>query len=368
MPERPFGCCAQTGSDPFFGPPLLRGGVGPPIGLLHLPPGLVRGRSASDRRSPASGHAGPSLAHGVLKGFTLIEMMIVIGIIVVLVAIALPTAFSMLKESRIKQTRATMSVLETAIEQFMAETPFKPCGSTLRSLPSGMFPPTTVPGSRLTEVFLNLPPSPTTAFAPNPLALNTYTYNPSVSAFTFPATMDNDAETVAKFVRLLNIMKPLSSPGFAPAAQWRIQRDISESYSSIECLWFALKTACTSSEKILDRLPPSAIANLDKDFAYFDANANGTYDPAVGGVPNEDAPGRRPVDLMEVLDAWKKPLRYAIREAVYDSTNPRCAGCLNQECSVIGLKWELRSAGDDEEFSLPFTDADQSDDVILQGP
>jgi prepilin-type N-terminal cleavage/methylation domain-containing protein len=319
-------------------------------------------------------------------GFTLIEMMIVVGIIVVLVAIALPTAYSVLGSSRGKQTLATMNTIAAAIEQFNRDNPFA-FFQNQRVLRQITFPCTPTPktvnyalgsssGSGYTPLFGRYPPSPTTAMSIDPAHPDTFVGGGvGLTSPPYPATKEEDTDlptgatsqavTLTKFFRLIYVMngEEFASPDLSP---WIMlndkgQRNTSTAqtypkpYASIECLIYALRELSPGARNIIDKLPASVLVNTDKDFVFHDTGPGGTPD---GAFQTDE----RQATLFEVVDAWKKPLRYAIREEWPDICNP------NNLISGYRFKWELRSAGEDGIFAPPFTEANKSDDVILQGP
>jgi type II secretory pathway pseudopilin PulG len=292
-------------------------------------------------------------------------MMIVMGIIAVLVAIALPTAFSMIKDGRIKQTKSTMDTIAAAIERFNRDNPFTNNKRTIRQITFAGTPPT-VTDYDIRMIFDRYPPSPTTAFSIDPANPQTFVSGGlGLPSPPYPATKEDDTElpagaselnTRTKFLRLIYVMNGRDFISTDPAP-WTMRNDKNMSntssslnyakpYASIECLIYTLREFSSGARDIIDKLPASALTNLDKDFVFQDANANGVFET------NE-----RQATLFEVVDAWKKPLRYAIRERWQPT-----------KISGFAFKWELRSAGEDGVFALPFRDADQSDDVILQGP
>jgi len=327
LPGRPFGCSAQKGPDPFFRP-----------------------------------------------AFTLVEMMVVIGILAVLVSLVMSTASSLLANSRATQTKATMHIIEAAIEQFIRDGALNTVAG--RQMRQNVWDSTRIdPYSRM---FNQYPPSPTAAFAPDPAALATFTKylvppnpTPPNPAPPYPAITAENTETIAKFIRLLNVMNGLDVSLTPPSTPWIMRNNnvpaqqitaaaqgYTENYPSIECLIFALRQFSPSARDIIDRLPSSILTNLDKDFAYHD-----TMPVVSGGLDGSYQNGEEQATLFEVLDAWKQPLRYAIREPIRDpnATDPGAP-------PIAPLRWELRSAGQNGEFSPPFTEESQSDDVIVQGP
>jgi prepilin-type N-terminal cleavage/methylation domain-containing protein len=344
------------------------------------------------------------------SAFTLVEVMVVMGILAVLVVLALSTASSLLADSRAKQTKATMKVLDAALEQFIRDYPFSDKGHSdpvnshiLRQLivPNSAPPPTNwtvncaisrsyAPdslGSMCVSLFDRYPPCPLTAFAPNPALLL-----PPIG-FTdtrpLPDTHDDDPITAFKFSRLINVMKGFDIP-LHPSVKspWWMRNDqgaqigllaslpssahthYAEHYSSIECFFFTLYEFSPAARKILDQLQGKpALANLDKDFTFHDVTNNRCdAEPNASFDSNCLEERKTQVPLYEVLDAFPtdeyprgRPIRYAIREAIRTSTDPNAP-------PAAPIKWELRSAGVDGVFAPPFTDESGSDDVVLQGP
>ena len=129
-------------------------------------------------------------------------------------------------------------------------------------------------------------------------------------------------------------------------------------YASIECLLLFLRTFSPDAAKIIADLPSSAISNLDHDVAFEDPNNN--KEPDVDSTTGE--PLEKAIELFEVLDAWRRPIRYAITEPIFDAVTGQV---------IFPARWELRSAGQDGVFALPFVEAHRgidTDDVVLSGP
>jgi type II secretory pathway pseudopilin PulG len=312
-------------------------------------------------------------------------MLIAVGILAALTVIALTAAASLIADSRAKQTKATMRIVEAAIQQFIRDNPFGNCKAvewqTLRAAPNSYTdadpktkpwiveyklsgPPQRLNGACRDSVRLPLferfPPCPLTTFSPSPNETANYTRSSGPPQIPpYPGSADQELDTQAKFIRLINIMRGSDLSSVSERLYWKIVPNYvnrTENYASIECLLYALSEFSPGARRIMDQLEGKPVlGNLDKDFTYEDAGP-----PAVNAFNGRFDPGERQVPLYEILDGWKRPIRYALLEAMKaDISNPTQGS---------GIKWELRSAGDDGIFSPPFTPADRSDDVILQGP
>jgi len=279
------------------------------------------------------------------RGFTLIEILVVIGILSILVALALPAATSLLEGSKARKTLATMQTVESAIGLYGNDNPFGADRTPLREVP--------VTGGGYARqyyrtLFGRVPPSPTAPFAPD---------RDNLSDYDTPGDEDLEElpETRLKFQRLIQMYlsreqdpDPNAEKLDPPPPTWEKKPPLNlttNDYSTIECLYLFLTQCSPTAKQALDRLPDSARANLDKD--YLEKN---------GDTEN-------PVVLYEIVDAWGRPLRYSAKWRHIDSTGEQTFPAL----------WELRSAGPNGAFAEPFADDDakdtlgQGDDVVLKG-
>jgi len=260
------------------------------------------------------------------RAFTLVEVMVVVGILVILMVIAIPVATGLLDSQRGRQTLATMDTLRVAIEQFADEAPIRGEGK----LGTGTVHPYEV-------VFGRYPASPTSAVLPAEGWPSTNRY---------PVTEEAAPETREKFDLLVRAFTKYSgglhpSPGDSPE----------HDDNTIECLVLFLNTFSPQASQTLQHIQASVMTNEDRDLAYRieDIAAPEAY----------DADEHEAVDLFEVRDGWKRPMRYAVLSPQLNT----------QGQTVLPARWELRSAGADGQFAeLPFTPEEESDDVVLRGP
>ncbi len=313
------------------------------------------------------------------RGFTMIELMIVVGIIAILGSLILPTASRLIENSKISNTKRTMEIVQNAINKYKERNPLG--NSTLwknalknyfGTLPPDFFqwdPDTTkyeyfLPTSDdngngiwdLREVYNNeqLPPG----YEGNPtLPLPGGRYNPVILCGDF-----------SKSVAMTNGVIRRTSNGWEVATKATPGPDYSAiDYRSIEALYLYITELCPEGKDILKKVP---LGNKDtcSGAACPDAVIFGLKDPNVmptEALPMNDARARV-VDLNEVLDAWGRPLRYQVRPyrsmvEGEDDSGPVTSAVPN------AWQWELRSAGADEQFSPMFSDEPQSDDVVLRG-
>ena len=253
------------------------------------------------------------------SSFTLVELIVAMSILVLLVAITVPVASSLIKGAKVKNTLVTLQVLQSAIAEYAHERPMQADSSQISPAASGNDPNTYF------NLFGNYPPSPI-----SPFDLVMATIPPP------PLGSDSDVPTTStKFNQLLDTY--LNHATRSP--------NTDDAYASAEALVLFLRTLSPGAEAILNKLPDGRLTNQDGD---------------VVQIPHGQPPVQvELVDLFEVVDAWGHPIRYAVSPAVEVT-----AGHVH----VLRWEWELRSAGPDETFSAMFTPEDQSDDVILRGP
>lgn len=301
-------------------------------------------------------HPLPRVTH--TPAFTLVEMMVVIGILALLIALIVPVTTSLLERNKRSQTLATMKVLEQAIAAFSNVRPLAKAG-TVRLRPTGQPSPHDWAPESVSAVFGSLPPTPTSRLVnpmKDPLDF-TIVLPPWGDARSY--TVDGSVDTTAKFGFLLALVKngpweykrkdPTQGTTNWAQINW-LGPDPAKDAASIECLVFCLNELCTESRSILSQLPAASKVNDDKDMA---------YENLVNPTAHKPEETEKMIDLIEIIDAWKRPLRYAVKEpAIPDPITGAAA---------YPATWELRSAGPDGLFADPFTAEDVSDDVILKG-
>gem|GEM_PF-1363684 len=314
------------------------------------------------------GRAAASVRHWWPRvGFTLIEMMVVVGILALLIAIIAPVTASLLERNKRSQTLATMKVLEQGITAFSNARPLARSGY-VRLRPTGQPAPNDWRAERLSDVFGTLPPTPTGRILDPRL-------DPIDLRVVLPAWSSSDVwtgettgETAVKFGFLLGTVKNgpwehLRRDPTKPGSWAWVAPDPGRDAASIECLVFCLNELCAESRLIVNQLPAASKANEDKDIAFENTINWNAHLPDVsygaGGVIVPEKTEKM-VDLTEIIDAWKRPLRYSVKEPVgWDPIADKYA---------YQASWELRSAGPDGVFAGPFSSEDVSDDVILKGP
>ena len=234
--------------------------------------------------------------------------MVVIGIIGLLLAIAVPVSVGVVKSSQAKATEATLETVKAAIEAFQNEKPLRELGWVFDP-PTGPSDPS---GGACYRLFGPLPPSPATLLthkstSPDPDLLISGPETDPVSLMSSRvADMTRD-----KFVDNTNgILRGYLGAGYVGTP------DAAAQYATSECLLIFLRTFSPQAKVITDRLG-KAMTNDDGDSI----------------VRNNQTQ-----DLNELRDTWGNPVRYTV---LYVGR-------------VVGgdlYRWELRSAGADGKFA-----------------
>ncbi len=123
------------------------------------------------------------------RGFTLVEMTIVVGILAMILAIAVPTFLRAVTRAKENRIRADLSAIRSAMKQFYLDTSGYPTSlNQLSTFPSGPTLPGTYSASPVTLVSADWRGPYLTVIPTDPIAKTPYTYNSSAFPPTVSAT------------------------------------------------------------------------------------------------------------------------------------------------------------------------------------
>ncbi len=240
-------------------------------------------------QSPRSNRA--NARSSLRPGFTLIELMVVIGIIVVLIAAVVTGGSALMERARVSSTRATMEVVSTAIDQFAREEP-PLTKSRQRDGSNNLF--------TYADRFGVYPPDALGLFSDEGLTGDSATGR---SLAPGGATVVPDP-TSAQY-------PPLSytrSEDLAPAELQLEHRDIA-------AMWLAIHLYSPAGREILSQIPKKhlaegAIDSTGKPAQFLDRDGDGQWS---GGGDDLAIPW--------IVDEWGHPLAYYAHRS-FNSANP----------------------------------------------
>lgn len=303
----------------------------------------------------------------------MLEMLIVVGVIAILLAIAIPGGIYASNKAKKNSTLSNMEVLANAIQQFSDENPLPFHDSDDRSLKNakmsyGRFPPDwySVKDTDNPELF---------DFATNDTNRNfrwdfgetwhrddsDRRYSGMNVRWVLPGiTGDSSFQALVRTGPGAGQTPDLENPNDHPQSYW------TKDYRSIESLYLFISQLSPKGKMILDGLPRQMVTNEDlcgggskcPDQLVFDTNRNRRNDSIeveINGRPERVYNLRdtdKSIDLFEVRDAWGTPLRYQVN--VYGQAQDFSllkSQDLEPVKRSLRYEWEIRSAGPDGVFA-----------------
>jgi prepilin-type N-terminal cleavage/methylation domain-containing protein len=208
------------------------------------------------------------------RGFTLVEMMVVIGIIALLLGVVLLIGSGALEDAKVKDTRVMLEQLQAAIDSYKQESPHRAINAA-------------------THRFGLAPPDDLMSYTPDP------TYGTGNSGPQLPNLMQGGIGQYVNDSIGNGFNDDLMGGDYVP-------------YGDIKALVFALRSR-PDSRAIYDSIP-ERFRRTASNNEYFDLNDSGDFDQLIDQ------------EVQYLVDGWDRPLEYFSVKTLGDSEAPTSHG------------------------------------------